>query len=142
MSAPFRELFVELPRAVFEVLRGIGEEALRGAGGVANMDSAADMFKAAYAPRPQRSSLFSHRCIRLVLQRYNNWTHAEIERAVDEDALDLVVFPECPHWQRYRFHASEIAACRGPEDEIDLLDRVVGSTERRCYCVQREEFGA
>lgn len=130
-AAPFRELFIELPRAVFEVLHGLGEAVVADA-----LRSPAT--NRAAAPRPQRSSsLFSDRHIRLVLQRYD-WTHAELERAIDDDALVLVVQRECLHWQRYKFHANEIAACHAPREEVELLDRVVERTDRQCYCVQRE----
>lgn len=130
-GTPFRDLFIELPRAVFEVLQGIGEAVVADA-----LRSPAT--NRAAAPRPQRSSsLFSDRHIRLVLQRYD-WTHAELERAVADDTLVLVVQRECLHWQRYKFHANEIAACHAPREEVELLDRVVERTNRRCYCVQRE----
>lgn len=132
VTAPFRDPFVELPRAVFESLQAIGE------GAVARAQRAAH---AAVAPvlRPdRRASLFSERWIRRVHERYG-WHWAELRRYEDRKEMRVLAGLDCGHMQSYVVDERAVSVARGLVDEIELLDRVVDRTERSCQCVRRAE---
>jgi hypothetical protein len=135
VSAPFRELFVELPTAVFETLRAIGEGAVE----KARTGDYAYMFKTHYVPRPapaRRASLFESRHTRLIAHRYG-WIDAELRKMIDRDSLQLGVILNCGHLQRYEVNELSILRCSSAADEVALLDSVVDGTLRGCSCVQR-----
>lgn len=132
-GAPFRDLFVELPRAVFESLQAIGGGAIA---------RAREQTHAAVAPPPRRrASLFEERHIRLVLARYG-WRSAGLIRRETVSELQISALLDCGHRQSYRVDEIAILRACNPVDELELLDRVVDRTERICQCVRRAELAA
>lgn len=128
-ATPFRDLFVELPAAVFEALQAIGEAAVVKAGAPA----------VARLPRPdRRDSLFTERWIRRVHERYG-WHWAELRRHESTEEMQILAALDCGHLQVYIADRRAVALVRGPVDEIELLDRIVDRTERGCQCVRRPE---
>lgn len=132
MSAPFRDLFVELPRAVFETLQAIGEQAVRGAGGVADMNSSAFLFKSAYAP-PRQNPWLTDFAARALAQRYG-FRELELRRAAHANEVIGYAIRSCGH--RASFRVSEIALAIGVRAEvIDVFDAAADAAERECCCM-------
>lgn len=123
-GAPFRDLFVELPAAVFESLQAIGEAAVVKAQ------------RPAPTKAPPRPTLFADHHIRLVLSRYG-WRRAETRRIEHEATTYVLAELDCGHGQMYPVDERSILLAGSPAGEIELLDRVVERTPRRCYCVRR-----
>ena len=120
MSAPFRELFVELPATVFETLRGIGEQAVRQA-------------TTARKPPPPPPWWTS---VRLGPILAEHWSCYYVERA--REATRAVVVFRVQLWCRHgvRFEVRERALAIAVFDEaFDLIDREFQLAERRCLCV-------
>jgi hypothetical protein len=128
MSGPFRELFSELPTALFDLLKGIGEEAVR---------------KAQPPPLHHRPSITSqlsgpindawlgdYLCERLGCKRISTF------RAADRRELEFAVCMLCGH--KRQFAISECAL----EDPIatmysDMIESACRGS-KRCYCVERQ----
>lgn len=128
MSAPFRELVVELPRALFEVLQGIAEAAVRPATmATPRRDSELLAFLRGATPR------------RLFAERYGWLAIEEPIFAADDDAVDLVVRRGCGHRSRVRLDGRLFTELRprAALDELDLQLFRHDEHERRCYCVPR-----
>jgi hypothetical protein len=129
-GAPFRDLFVELPRALFETIKGIGEHAIRRAQAPGSM---AHLYKQAY-PASARVYLASDRYIRLVFERYG-WRSATVVRLELGRETEINVKLSCGH--RASYVVDEIEQVRTERcDEIALLDRIVDETGTRCSCVR------
>ena len=128
MNAPFRDLFVELPRQLFETLQGIGEQAVRNA----------------QAPKPrQRPSVAS-----TFISATNNaflgdwlcerfgWKRVEVWRDARNCDVVFMVKHHCGHV--YEFPISEFSLETTPTIQIaDLIASVYAREGRGCYCVQR-----
>jgi hypothetical protein len=128
-GAPFRDLFVELPRALFAVLQGIGESAVR------NTPSP-------FQPRrePQLLMFLRNAGARAVIARRYGWISIDEPKfAPDDDAVDLVVRRACGHLSRVRLDGRIFEEYR-PHAALDELDRRLfrhHERGRRCYCVAR-----
>lgn len=120
-SSPFRDLFVELPRAVFDALHAWGEAVI----------------VKAQQPEPRRPSLFAGKCINVVLARYN-WRRAETRRIEHECTTYVLAELDCGHGMMYPISDQTIALADNPYDEIKILDDAIDRTPKRCYCVQKE----
>jgi hypothetical protein len=134
VSAPFRDLFVELPRAVFEVLQGIGERAA--SDGLAQMHR--DLYPARREPR-LLTFLRNAEMRRLLAERYGWREIGEPALAVADDGVDLVIRRACGHRSRVRLDGRIFDELR-PRAAIDELDRHLfrfHERGRRCYCVPR-----
>jgi hypothetical protein len=98
-GAPFRDLFVELPLAVFEALQAIGEgAAAKAGGGSLDTTSLAPTFKSSY---PSNLSFLHDVGIgALLCQRYD-WAKCAISRSAVEPAVDFRVTFLCGHRRRF-----------------------------------------
>lgn len=131
-SAPFRELFVELPRALFETLQGIGEQAVRNAPSPALLR---DLY-----PTPRRTFVDTLRepSVGHILCHRFGWGSVSVIRAATEPAVDFRVFLACGHRHRIRVSEMALEDAASPVDvTLRALER--GMLVRSCYCVQREE---
>lgn len=123
-SAPFRDLFVELPRAVFESLHAWGEAVI----------------VKAQTPPPRPSLRIPTVVDRLYLvcERYG-WTEARSQRVAECCQMEIWARRSCCHWQRYLVDdlALRLAGHEAAE-QLAVLDSIVDRTPRNCYCVQSE----
>lgn len=130
MSAPFRDLFIELPRAVIETLQGIGEEAVR------------KEHHRQYAPQIEaptmRAALRSPTVLRCLCERYG-WESMEVSRSAECQTTRLWPWWPCGHRQLFELPDALLMAMgrAGIEGLLDDLDRQ-SEAGRRCYCVQRD----
>jgi hypothetical protein len=134
-EAPFRELFVELPRAVFETLQGIGEEAVRRAGGMEHV------LGTLYPARPPTLlDVVQSEAGQALCGRYG-WRGFEVRRLADRYETRLVVERSCGHRTACDLWDEVLLAPRTARDALVLTDALDehDRTGRRCYCVQREE---
>lgn len=129
IAAPFRELFIELPRAVFDALQAIGEGAIKQA------EVQRDVERELSAPARRPSTIDAY--VQFVAHRFG-WRRAETRRIEHEATTYILAELDCGHGQKYAVDELSVARCRGPAEEIDLLDRIVEDTPRRCYCVERK----
>jgi len=125
-GAPFRDLFVELPAAVFEAMRDLGEA----------FEAAVVAQAAAVAQVAQPTVRPERRHIQLVSARYG-WRAVELVRHEARLELQIVAELECGHRQCYTIDELAIVRAHNPVAEIELLDHVVDRTERGCQCVLR-----
>lgn len=120
----FRDLFVELPRAVFESLQAIGEAAVTRA--------------QATTVTPPRSTFGWLASTGRVLAEYYGWLEViRTERDPLDHYITLVVRLDCLHAQRYRFDELSMLRAGTQASMIDLVCEVIEHTERHCQCVQR-----
>lgn len=124
-GAPFRDLFVELPAAVFEILQSIGNEAAR----------------RALPPQPVNppptSNLDRIDNAGRALARYMGWREViRTERVQFECWTDILVRLDCGHIQRYRLDDLVLLRSIGSE-WADCTLTTIENTERACQCVQR-----
>ena len=129
-EALFRELFIELPRAVFDALQAIGEGAIKQAEVQRDARAASAI--------SYRSPSAVEAYVRWAMRRFG-WRRAETRRIAHEAMTYIVVELRCGHGQKYDVDEASIMRCRGAAEEIDLLDGIVENTPRRCYCVEPEE---
>lgn len=121
-SPPFRELFVELPSAVLEVLRDVCEQAV------------------AHQPTAKPSSpsrLSSIQSASRVLA--DRWAVASVDirpSPMDTD-LEFRLTPWCSHTYWFQIDERELLIASAA-DVLDMLDHEVDRAARRCFCVQRE----
>lgn len=119
---PFRDLFVELPRAVFDAMHAWGEAV------IVKAQTPTPVVPVVRIPTVlDRTTLLSWRY---------GWRRAETQRVESDRATEISALLECGHWQRYVVTDKIVAF--GPPEQIDIVDRVVDSTPRDCYCVQRK----
>lgn len=129
MSAPFRELFVELPPAVFEALRDIKE-------GVA----AAPEPSHALSEAPRRPPWWESRTLLMAMSERYGWRGANACHRPHDGALDLEALLMCGHTSVVRIDGHTVLlAQRRPDELIDALDRIVADVEQRCSCVRKAE---
>lgn len=121
-SAPFRDLFVELPRAVFDALQAWGEAVIVKAQ------------QPAPAPRPRTPTALDRTT--LLAWRYG-WREAESWRNPWDCTTEIVALLQCGHRQRYTIEDRAFLAEPGPAWQLHVIDRVVDNTPRDCYCVLR-----
>lgn len=119
-GAPFRELFVELPRAVFETLQGIGEQAVR------------------KASEPPRRSTFGtielNDAAQMICRRYG-WRNCEVVRCAASRDFEIGVRLLCGHQLRYVIDDYALASAA---HTIDAIDSAVQENPRFCHCVPKE----
>ena len=128
----FRDLFIELPRAVFDALQAIGEGAVAKAGGVADMSSMAYAMKTAYRPTRVRAT----DCVDALMRRYG-WVKAETRMMASLAETYIIAELECGHRMLYELDDRELLLCASPAEEIKIIDRVIDRKPRRCSCVMR-----
>lgn len=124
----FRDLFAELPRALFESLQAIGEAAVERA-------SASTLTTAIPPPFEWLEKLG-----RLMCEFYGWREFRRVEVNQLEQERVLVVRLDCRHIQRYRL--DEFSLLRAPAMSAGLVDLVcstIESTPRACQCVQRPQ---
>jgi hypothetical protein len=126
-GGPFRDLFSELPRALFDALKGIGEEAVR----------------KAQPPIVHRgpsvaSQLNDEPIVGYLCQRFG-WKSVEVWRHAASRQTGFGGRLLCGHRFAFDISDSTIEDAH-PLRVIDLIDRVWTSVRRvrSCYCVQRE----
>jgi hypothetical protein len=124
-GAPFRDLFVDLPAALFETLKGIATEAVRRA----KVDS--------YPPGnvERVSTLFdSAQYGRLLCERYG-WLNAEMTRSPYDRTTEIGVRWPCKHSAVIVVQDNVLESAT---DVVDALDHVTARHGRPCQCMQRE----
>ena len=125
MSAPFRELFVELPRALLEVLQGIGEEAVR---------QARPSQVVHRRPSPllalDENDVGKFLCKHLRCKSIASW------RSVSHRTTAFAARAQCGH--KREFEISDTAAIEDsrPQLAIELIARGYDGS-RTCFCVER-----
>lgn len=131
-EAPFRELFVELPRQLFEALQGIGEAAVK---------------KAQAAERPSgvsylRSTMdvLAGRMFAGIMREQFGWHGNDVFLLADRDAFELRTRLSCGHLHRIEFDARSIALAPSSGQMFEyIFDRLeAGANDRLCSCVLRE----
>lgn len=133
MSGPFRELFVELPSALFEVLQAIGEEAARRSGGI----DASYMFKRTYGPRTYGANPWlTDFAARALASRYG-FRRIEMSRSAANVEVYGRAIQGCGH--EARFWVDELALHLDLSSALEAIDRAVELAGRGCYCVERTE---
>jgi hypothetical protein len=125
VSAPFRELFAELPRAVFETLQAIGEEAVARAKPLYAQPTPAPIWRSGWFCAAMRS-------------RYG-WPHLVINLSVVREETEWHALLPCRHLFVMFVDAPTFVAMRALQDLVGAIDRIVEQTERRCYCVARPD---
>lgn len=119
----FRDLFVELPRALFDALQAIGEAAVERA-------------RPPIAATPPPFAWFD-RFVAALRHHYGWREFLRVECHEAECWRALVVRLSCGHVQRYML--DELAMLRAPSASAALVDLVcsaIENTERHCQCVQ------
>jgi hypothetical protein len=129
VSAPFRDLFVELPSAVIDVLRAIGEQAL----------TAAQRLEVAEFRKSSANARLSSAWFLKMLAVYFGWRYVDAERHAHDLTTDLVAVLECGHRVRYKINEELLLRVRSPGDEFDLLEYIVATTPRSCVCMHRPQ---
>lgn len=126
----FREMFVELPRAVLEALQGIGEQAVR----------KAQAYKAPEQTRsrtPTLADLFTH--VAGILRERYGWRRAVCVRLADRCSYEITALLSCGHLHRIEIEEELFLHARGGADAADALfdrlDRV--RRQRSCTCIPR-----
>lgn len=121
---PFRELFVELPRAVFETLQAIGEA----------MVVKQREFQSPRVPAYRQPWWLSVSIGRLLAHR---WNVAEVwlSRREDRNAIQVDARRYCGHLARgeldeRRLHLAAMSEC------VTALDEAFDSSERSCQCME------
>lgn len=127
MSAPFRELFVELPAALFDALKGIGEAAVQKA-----QQSVTE--HRPHLPTMRDAMASSAAVARALCDRFG-WRHYELSRSPMHCETDLFVRRLCGH--RDQFALDDRLFHLGPDEVIDALEDL--NTKRRCFCVPRPQ---
>jgi hypothetical protein len=126
--SPFRDLFVELPRALFDALQGIGEQAVRNAQ------------KPTPHHRPSIASTFTDATngkwlADWLCERFG-WTHVEVWRSAADRNVMFMVGMGCGH--NTEFSVSEMLLESIPQTGIaDLISDCWDHADRGCFCVQR-----
>lgn len=134
-AAPFRELFVELPRALFESLQAIGEAAVERAKG-----DTTSLLKDLY-PAPRLWFAWLEPAARALGEFYGWREVIRTERDPLDHYITLVVRLGCGHRQRYRIDELSMLRADHAASRIDLICDIIERTERPCQCVQRPSPG-
>jgi hypothetical protein len=127
-AAPFRDLFIELPATLFDMLRGIGERAVLNAS----------------RPAPPASMVPStlsilERYIVHVMRRYG-WIDVRCIQFSSAAAVEIIATGRCGHRTSYRIDEERLfSASFTIRLNTTMLDEVIQNAPRRCYCVQRQE---
>lgn len=131
----FRELFIELPRAVFETLQGIGEAAVRAAEPVPSTStafvrpSAVSLLLNSFE---EGSSLNAHMAERL------GWRKFTLMRSAMREEIEVRAVRWCGH--RVKGFIDEMGLHASPFAPGAFLDALAGISECRwCTCMRRED---
>lgn len=127
MDAPFRELFVELPRAVFESLQAVAEAAVVKARLPARRPIATSV--------PDR--LISERAISYVITERYKIQLLSCRRSPIDHLTQIVAQMECGHSVRLDVYDNWLLTYHGVAGVIDVLDLAWRHAERKCSCVLR-----
>ena len=120
----FRELFVELPRQLFDVLKGIGEQAVR------------EAQEPAHDRKPSRSRALVESAARIIRERYG-WIDCRASRMALQDSYEMAPRLACGHWHRIEIPYTRLVA--NPSMRVALLGILDDAAdERSCYCVPME----
>ncbi len=128
MSAPFRDLFVELPRAIFEALQGIGEQAVRNARPPTPHHRPSAAFSLMEATNGKW--LADWLCERF------GWKRIEMWRSARDRDLMLMVRLECGHNTEFPISESSLELAH-PTNIVDLIADCWEQAGRGCRCVVR-----
>jgi len=120
-DAPYRSLCVELPAALFEALRALGDAAVTQA---ARPDPLGI---------PARTLAEDQLVAERLMQRYG-WRRVASWRQVQRRCTAFAVVLSCGHSASYDLHEVTL---RAGEHPLDALDAMVERTPRNCCCVQR-----
>jgi hypothetical protein len=123
-NAPFRELFVELPRAVLDALKGIGEAAVKAAQPQSTIASSTYKILEAYRHDPIADAV----CVRY------GWRNYEVSRSAMHRTTEFGVRWPCKH--SARIDIPDWIIEDGSGGILDALDRAE-SLGRPCFCMQR-----
>lgn len=129
----FRDLFIELPRAVFDALRAIGEGAVAKAGGVADMSGMAPAVKAAYAYQPP---LWASAWLWGRLAARYGAEAVEMRRYPQQLMVEMAIRPRCGH-PAYSAIDERSLHVAPMSDLLDVIDEAYDRAERGCYCMAR-----
>lgn len=129
-SDPFRDLFVELPRAVFEALQGIGEAAVT---------RATERMRRPIGRRWTAGDVLREQLVGNHLRSRYGWQSFEAKRLPDRCETRIYVWLGCHHRHVIDLPDQLLEHTGRPAFEamLDALDREAEQA-RRCYCVQRE----
>lgn len=127
MGAPFRELFAELPAALFDALKGIGEEAVR----VASVRAASNRRPSLVSSLVDSEPLGPWLC-----ERYG-WNRVTMSRCAATPDVKICARLACGHVAVYRIPEQAIEDSTNPAFSfIRTLDHA--TQHRPCSCVPRE----
>jgi hypothetical protein len=128
VSAPFRELFVELPLTVFSILQGAVEQAVK----------AAEASTATRAVPKKLSDMLrfalSESGARWLASHYRLQEIA-FTRSADRPWIQVACGRWCGHFARAEIE--EIAFLRGDGTAVDAIDLAVATARRSCCCMER-----
>lgn len=125
-AAPLRELFVELPLAVFETLQAIGEA----------MIAKQREFQSPRAPAYHQPWYLTEPIAKALA---NRWNVAEVRlvRRADRDAIQVETRRRCGHLTRGVIDERVLHLAVLPSTEcVELPDEVFDSSERSCQCME------
>ncbi len=123
-GAPFRDLFTELPTALFDALKGIAESAIADAERrQAYVSEVNDVIR----------SYDSAAVARAVCERYG-WLRYTMSRSVMHCETEIVVRLPCMHKQVFTLPDQVMED--SPVAVVDYLD-LVATSGRPCFCVQQ-----
>ncbi len=124
----FRDLFVELPLAVFDALKAIGEQAI--------LDAQSRRVKQR-TTKTAFDALNSNVITSSLCERYL-WRQLATERSPFDRVTLFGGRNACGHWSTYELSDNVIEGASA-ETLLRVIDNQVASG-RDCYCMQREVF--
>lgn len=129
---PFRDLFVELPRAVFETLQAIGEAAVEKARRTPlTLATMSHVLKTAYRRHPVFDSI-------AILCRRHGWRRCVSTRRAATAEIEVAVTRGCGHTSRLIVDEVAMAAVPDAADHLSRLFEGHDQRGRGCFCVQPE----
>ncbi len=129
-EAGFRDLFAELPQAVFAALRAIGEQAIEDA-------KRKNAPSVAYRPSPLET--FNTQPISQYLCERYGWSHVMTGRNAVRRQTDIGGKFPCGHWTSYSI-PDEVIEDAKTVALLDTFDEMVACGGRDCFCMQRTVF--
>lgn len=125
-DAPFRELFVELPRALFETLQGIGEAAVAKATTTTTAGQTLGATRMAYDDGA---------IARWLCQRFG-WVSVTTQRSPALRETHFCARMPCRHWHVIPVD-DQVLYDSMPGAFIDAIDAYQEDYPRSCYCTPR-----
>lgn len=129
MESGLRDLFIELPSTLFDLLKLLGEQAVTDA---QERRSAQENYRLSLDPF-RSGAIASALC-----ERYG-WTKSETQRSAMRRSTILLGKLSCGHWSNYEL-TDNVIEDSAPRTLLRVVDDLV-ARGRSCLCMQRTVFG-